>query len=101
MRKSRNCNTHRVKPTGQITTSRTSQKGCNKFRVKSQKTKITYKSNTIIVRPRKLVAPVSDEVQNPKQGSTHTKPIKQRVTHVHRQTAKANTANTPRKQKAI
>ena len=39
-----NYNTHRVKPIGQITTSRVSRKGCNKFRVKSQKTKLTYKS---------------------------------------------------------
>ena len=86
---------------GQIMTSRGSQKGCNKFRVKSQKTKITYEGKTIMVRPQKLVAPVPDKVQKPvKQRSTHTKPIKQRSTHVHRPTAKANTANTPRKQKA-
>ena len=48
---------------GQIMTSRVSQKGCNKFRVKSQKTKITYESKTIVVQPWKLVAPVPDKVQ--------------------------------------
>ena len=86
---------------GQITTSQTSRKGCNEFWVKSQKTKITYKNNTIIVRPRKLVVPVADKVQNPKQRSTHTKPIRQRATHVYLLTAKVNTANTRRQQKAI
>ena len=40
----RNYNTHRVKLIGQITTSRVSRKGCNKFRIKSQKAKITYQS---------------------------------------------------------
>ena len=44
MRKARNYNTLRVKPIGQITTGRTSQKGRNKFRIKSQKTEITYKN---------------------------------------------------------
>ena len=44
MRKARNYNTQRVKPIGRITTSRTSWKGHNKFRIKSQKTKITYKN---------------------------------------------------------
>ena len=48
---------------GQIMTSRVGRKGCNKFRVKSQKTKITYESKTIVVQPRKLVAPVPDKVQ--------------------------------------
>ena len=46
----------------QIMTNRTSRQGCKKFRVKSQNTKITHKSNTITVRPRKLVAPVPDKV---------------------------------------
>ena len=77
---------------GQITTSRVSRKGCNKFRVKSQKTKITYKSKTIVVQPQKLVTTVPDKVQ---------KPTKQKSTHTHHLTAKANTANAPRKQKAI
>ena len=77
---------------GQITTSRVSQKGCNKVRVKSQKTKITYESKTIVVQPWKLVAPVPDKVQ---------KPTKQKSTHTHHLTAKANTANATRKQKAI
>ena len=86
---------------GRIMTSRTSRKGGNKFRVKSQKTKITYKNNTIIVQPQKLVVPVADKVQNPKQRSTHMKPIKQRATHVYLLTANENTANTPRQQKAI
>ena len=63
MRKMRNYNTQRVKPIGRITTSRTSRKGRNKLRIKSQKAKITYKSKTILVQPQKLVAPVSDKVQ--------------------------------------
>ena len=85
---------------GQITTSRGSWKGCNKFRVKSQKTKITYESKTMMVQPRKLVAPVPDKVQKPsKQRPTHMKPIKQRSTHIQCPTAKVNTANTPRKLK--
>ena len=88
---------------GLITTSRTSRKGCNKLRVKSQKTKIIYKSNTIMVRSRKLVAPVPDKVdfRNPPNKGRHTKPIKQRATHIHRPTVKANTTDTLRKQKAI
>ena len=56
-------NTHRVKPIGQITTSGVSRKGCNKFRIKSQKAKITYQSKTILVQPQKLVVPVPDKVQ--------------------------------------
>ena len=77
---------------GQITTSRVSQKGCNKFRVKSQKAKITYESKTIVVQPQKLVAPVPDKVQ---------KLTKQKLTHTHHPTVKANIANAPRKQEAI
>ena len=73
---------------GQITTSQVSWKGCNKVRVKSQKTKITYESKTIVVQPQKLVAPVPDKVQ---------KPTKQKSTHTHRLTAKVNTANATRK----
>ena len=72
MRKIRNYSTQKVKPIGQITTSRTSQKGRNKFRIKSQKTKITYKSKTIMVRPRKLVAPVPDKVQYTHQAKIDT-----------------------------
>ena len=59
---------------------------------KNQKTKITYKSKTIVVQPWKLVATVPNKVQ---------KPTKQKLTHNHRPTAKANTANAPRNQKAI
>ena len=77
---------------GQITTSRVSWNGCNKFRVKSQKAKITYESKTIVVQPQKLVVPVPDKVQ---------KLTKQKSTHTHRPTVKANIASTPRKQKAI
>ena len=77
---------------GQITTSRVSRNGCNKFRVKSQKAKITYESKTIAVQPQKLVVPVPDKVQ---------KLTKQKSTHTHLPTAKVNIANAPRKQKVI
>ena len=55
-------------------TSQTSRKGHNKFRIKSQKAKITYKSKTIMVRPRKLVAPVADKVQYTHQAKVDTHP---------------------------
>ena len=76
----------------QIMTRQVSWKGCNKFRVKSQKAKITYESKTIVVQPQKLVIPVPDKVQ---------KLTKQKLTHTHCPTAKANIASAPRKQKAI
>ena len=60
---------------GQITTSQTSRKGRNKFRMKSQKAKITYKSKTIMVRPQKLVAPVADKVQYTHQAKVDTHPL--------------------------
>ena len=83
MHKTRNYNTHRVKPMGQITTSRVSRNGCNKFRVKSQKAKITYKSKTIVVRPWKFIVPVPDKFQ---------KLTKQKSTHTHHPIVKANIA---------
>ena len=46
-----------------------------------------------MLRPRKLVAPVSDKVQ-------YTHQAKQ-LTHTHHPTAKANIAKAPGKQKAI
>ena len=46
-----------------------------------------------MVRPRKLVAPVSDKVQYTHQAK--------KSTHTHRPTAKANIAKAPGKQKAI
>ena len=64
-----------VKPIGRIMTNRTSQKGRNKLRIKSQKAKITYKSKTIMVRPRKLVAPVADKVQYTHQAKVNTYPL--------------------------
>ena len=73
---------------GQIMTSRISRNGCNKFGVKSQKAKITYKSKTIVVRPRKFIVPVPDKVQ---------KLTKQRSTHTHRPTEKANIAYCSKK----
>ena len=45
-----------------------------------------------MVRPRKLVAPVSDKVQYTHQAK--------KSTHTHRPTAKANIAKAPGKQKA-
>ena len=46
-----------------------------------------------MVRPRKLVAPVSDKVQYTHQAK--------KLTHTHRLTAKVNIAKAPGKQKAI
>ena len=45
-----------------------------------------------MVRPRKLVTPVSDKVQYTHQAK--------KSTHTHRPTVKANIAKAPRKQKA-
>ena len=69
---------HRVKTIGQITTSRVSWKGCNKFRVKSQKVQTYIQRQSIVVRPWKLVIPVPDKVQNPPSKSRHTLIIRQR-----------------------
>ena len=77
MRKIRNYSTQRVTPIGQITTSRTSQKGRKKFRIKSQKAKITYKSKTIMVQPQKLVTPVANKVQYTQQAKVHTPTVPQ------------------------
>ena len=79
MRKARNNNTQRVKPIGRITTSQTSRKGRNKLRIKSQKAKNYIQKQTKMVRPQKLVAPVSDKVQYTYQAkSRHTLTIRQR-----------------------
>ena len=73
-----NYSTHRVKPRSQNMTSQFSRNDCNKFRVKSLKTKNYIQSHYIPEQPSKLVIPVPDKAKsNSPSKSQHTLTIPQ------------------------